>query len=104
MRLGIQERIREKGLKTVQIEWDSETKPGLEMGLRNIDQFQLGLSAQEKDFLKRKIKEFIQAVEGDIYPGRRSKRNWLIGGAIVLVIVAIGLGIWFWRRKKKSNF
>ena len=102
--MKVQDRIKEEGLKRTQLEWDSEFKPSLEMCLQNIDRLEVGLSNQDKKLLRTQIREFIETIESDLYPERKSKRNWLIGGAIVLVVIAIGLGIWFWRRKKKSDF
>ena len=91
IRSEIQDIIRKQGLEQARIEWENDKRVFEEW-------------KRQEPSITDKIEELIQAVEDDLYPGRRSKRNWLIGGAIVLVIVAIGLGIWFWRRKKKSNF
>jgi len=101
-RIGIQKKIQEEGLKKVQLEWESEIKPDLKKGLKIVTLFR-GLPDQDRALLEKRLKELIQTIEDDLYPGRKSKRNWLIGGAIVLVIITIGLGIWFWRRKKKRD-
>jgi len=45
------------------------------MCLQNIDRLEVGLSNQDKKLLRTQIREFIETIESDLYPERKSKRN-----------------------------
>jgi len=108
-RLEIQELIKEQGLKSVQIQWENIIKPGFERNLRNIEQpqNQTGLTEQQKQEIKKgeqRLREYIQTIEADLYPERKSNQGgsgWIWFLVIAIVMVGGLVGFLIWRKKKK---
>jgi len=105
----IQEEIKQNSLEKTRIEWE-KAKQRLERWFTNIkndERYQTGLTEKEKREGEQMGKEFIQAVENELYPERKKGNNssgwiWLLVIAGVVVIVG-GLIAYFSLKKRKNG-
>lgn len=110
MRLEFQKLIKQAkiegiSLKEIQSEWENTFKPQIEEMLRNAEQYQVGLTEQEKKEGERMAQEFIEAMEKELYPERYKKGSAWIWILVIGVIIVVGLVsfVW-WKSKRKKKF
>ena len=90
----------------MQIEWENIIKPGFEKNLR-ILRSHPRLTEQQKQEIKKgeqRLREYIQIIETDLYPERKTKggSGW-IWFLVIIGVIIIGLVSFLWYRKSKKR-
>ncbi|MCE8163312.1 MAG: hypothetical protein I3274_03795 [Candidatus Moeniiplasma glomeromycotorum] len=107
--LTIQQKIKEKGLKEMQADWEQK-KTEIERLFENL-LFNLERTDLDKAKTARKNKDdTMETIETDLYPKRKKQEDkkgeiikWVvIGGVIIVIAVIIGVVVYLLCRKKKK--